>query len=151
MVAVILTCALLLAVTTLLHYEALRGLNRGLASLRIPDRTKLILVIIVAFFAHAAEIALYGGAYYGLITWLQAGSLSSPGPLSLANCMYLSAETYTSLGFGDVAPLGPVRMLAGIEALNGLLLIGWSASFAYISMERFWSSPQQTGPERSGD
>ena len=24
------------------------------------------------------------------------------------------------------------------RALNGLLLIGWSASFTYISMERFW-------------
>jgi hypothetical protein len=30
-------------------------------------------------------------------------------------------------------------MLAGIEALNGLLLIGWSASYTYIAMERFWS------------
>ena len=29
-------------------------------------------------------------------------------------------------------------MLAGGEALNGLLLIGWSASYTYISMERFW-------------
>jgi hypothetical protein len=23
--------------------------------------------------------------------------------------------------------------------LNGLLLIGWSASYAYIAMERFWT------------
>jgi diguanylate cyclase (GGDEF)-like protein len=33
-----------------------------------------------------------------------------------------------------------MRLLAGAEALNGLLLIGWSASFIYISMERFWGS-----------
>jgi hypothetical protein len=26
-----------------------------------------------------------------------------------------------------------------VEALNGLLLIGWSASYAYIAMERFWT------------
>ncbi len=31
-------------------------------------------------------------------------------------------------------------MLAGMEALNGLLLIGWSASYTYIAMERFWSN-----------
>jgi len=30
-------------------------------------------------------------------------------------------------------------MIAGVEALNGLLLIGWSASYAYIAMERFWN------------
>ena len=27
---------------------------------------------------------------------------------------------------------------AGVEALNGLLLIGWSASFTYLAMERYW-------------
>jgi hypothetical protein len=54
------------------------------------------------------------------------------------NCLYFSAETFTSLGFGDVTPVGPIRLLAGLEALNGLLLIGWSASFTYIAMERFW-------------
>jgi hypothetical protein len=54
--------------------------------------------------------------------------------------MYFSVETYSSLGFGDLVPIGPVRMLAGVEALNGLLLIGWSASYAYIAMERFWTN-----------
>jgi len=54
--------------------------------------------------------------------------------------MYFSAETFTSLGFGDLVPVGSIRPLAGVEALNGLLLIGWSASYAYIAMERFWSA-----------
>ena len=63
--------------------------------------------------------------------------------------MYFSAETYTSLGFGDLTPNGPVRLLAGVEALNGLLLIGWSASFTYISMERFWSAfAESDGPKK---
>ena len=33
-----------------------------------------------------------------------------------------------------------------VAALNGLLLIGWSASYAYIAMERFWN-----GASRSSD
>lgn len=49
-----------------------------------------------------------------------------------------SAETYSSLGYGEVIPGGALRLLAGVEVLNGLLLIGWSASFTYIAMERFW-------------
>jgi len=55
-----------------------------------------------------------------------------------ATALYFSAETYTSLGYGDVVPTGPLRTLAGVEALNGLLLIGWSASFTYVAMQRFW-------------
>ena len=72
---------------------------------------------------------------------LGAGNLSDSTAFSLSTCMYFSAATYTSLGFGDLTPTGPVRLLAGVEALNGLLLIGWSASFTYLSMERFWVSP----------
>lgn len=136
----ILACALLVIATTVLHYEVLRQLNAGLPALRIPSRTKLIVVILAAFAAHALEIAMYGAALYILVAWLAVGNLVGSTGFSLAACLYFSAETYTSLGFGDITPVGPVRLLAGIEALNGLLLIGWSASFTYISMERFWTN-----------
>lgn len=131
-------CALLVVATTLLHYEVLRALNVGLPALATPDRTKVVLVLLATFVAHAAEMGLYGFSLFALVRWFGAGSLSGSTGFSLASCLYFSAETYTSLGFGDLTPVGPVRLLAGVEALNGLLLIGWSASFTYISMERFW-------------
>jgi hypothetical protein len=37
-----------------------------------------------------------------------------------------------------VAPHGPLRIIASMEALTGFVLIGWSASFTYLSMEKFW-------------
>jgi hypothetical protein len=139
MFAVALTCILLIALTTLIHYEALSALTTRLPALGIPSRTKLLVVIFVAFVAHALEIALYGLALYLLVNWGGLGGLGGTGSSSLGNCLYFSAETYSSLGFGDLIPIGPVRLLAGVEALNGLLLIGWSASYAYIAMERFWT------------
>ncbi|MBL8414723.1 MAG: two pore domain potassium channel family protein [Propionivibrio sp.] len=150
MLFVLFACALLLVGTTLLHYEVLRVLNTGLPALGIPNRSKLLVVILVTFLAHATEMAMYGGALYLLVTWLGVGNLSGTTGFSLTTYMYFSAETYTSLGFGDLTPTGPVRLLAGIEALNGLLLIGWSASFTYISMERFWviNSPSEEKSDR---
>ena len=138
MLIVVLTCLTLIALATLIHYEALGVLNARLAALAIPSRSKLLVVIFVAFLAHGLEISLYGSAYYVLCEYLKVGSVTGPAGFNLINCMYFSAETYTSLGFGDLTPLGPVRLLAGVEALNGLLLIGWSASYAYLAMERFW-------------
>ena len=44
-----------------------------------------------------------------------------------------------------ILPVGPVRLVAGAEALNGLLLIGWSASYAYLAMERFWDGGRVGG------
>jgi hypothetical protein len=132
--------ALLVVLTAFLHYEVLRGLNIGLPLLRVPERFKLLVVIITAFCAHALEVLVYGFALYMLIAILHAGTLAGATDSLLTACLYFSAETYTSLGFGDLTPTGPIRLLAGVEALNGLLLIGWSTSFTYISMERFWNT-----------
>ena len=139
MVSVGAFCIVLVVLTTVIHYEVLRLLNTGLPGMQVPARTKLILVIIGTFLAHAAEIFLYAAAFYVLSRYLGAGMLGDAGRSSpLALSLYFSAETYTSLGYGDVVPGGDLRLLAGMEALNGLLLIGWSASYTYIAMERFW-------------
>lgn len=141
MLIVVLSSALLIALTTVIHYEILRAMNTGLPRLAIPGRSKLLAVIFGAFVAHGLEIAVYGGAVFFLSKYLDVGTLSAPGGFSVLSCLYFSAETYTSLGFGDLTPTGSLRLLAGVEALNGLLLIGWSASYAYIAMERYWKHP----------
>ena len=147
MLAVIAFCVLLMALTTLIHYEVLRALHVGLAKLRIRARTKLLSIIFVAFVAHAVEIVLYGITLFALIRYMDAGSLGK-GHANLLDCLYFSAESYTSLGLGDIVPSGPVRLLAGAEALNGLLLIAWTASFVYLSMEKFWTSEPRARSSR---
>ena len=141
MLVVALTCVLLIAVTTLIHYEVLRLLNTGLVPLPIPPRSKLLVLIFAACAAHIVEIAIYGLATYALVDVAGIGMLRGGSHFSLLNCFYFSAETYTTLGFGDLTPSGPIRVLAGIESLNGLLLIGWTATATYVAMERFWTVP----------
>jgi hypothetical protein len=57
---------------------------------------------------------------------------------SLMDCSYFSFTNYTSLGFGDIHPTGDIRFLAGLEALTGLVLIGWTSSFMFIEMQKLW-------------
>lgn len=133
-----LACLALLVATTIIHYEVLRGLSSGLPNLMVPARTKVIFVIFGTFLAHVAEIILYAATIYLMSGHHDWGTLGEVERVTFKVCMYFSAETYTSLGFGDVVPRGGLRLLSGAEALNGLLLIGWSASYIYISMERFW-------------
>jgi hypothetical protein len=133
-------CVMLLVITTIIHYEVLRLMTIVLPVLHMRARAKLIIVIFGAFIAHAIEIVFYGIAFYLLARYLGAGTLGDPGQLSFSRCIYFSGETYTSLGYGDVVPDGALRLLAGMEALNGLLLIGWTASYTYIAMERFWDN-----------
>lgn len=149
MVLVGAACALLMILTTLFHYEALRLTSATLPYLSVPPKTKTVFVILAAFVAHLVEIALYAGAIYVLIRWFEVGALGVENLPSLPVITYFSAETYTSLGYGDVVPHGPLRLLAGIEALNGLLLIGWSASFIFVAMERFWKVEADDQPTRT--
>jgi len=135
---VVASCLVLLVLTTVIHYEVLRMLSLVLPPISIPARVKLVVVIFGEFLAHLVEIILYALAVFVLVRYMNLGTLQEIHRFSLSVCLYFSAETYTSLGYGDILPAGVLRLLAGVEALNGLLLIGWSASYTYIAMERYW-------------
>jgi Ion channel len=131
-------CAALVLTTTLLHYEYLRGLSATLPQWQGSPRVRVLVGILGLFVAHASEIVLYGVAFYYLRDKFGLGNFGGHFADTLPTFVYFSAETYTSLGFGDIFPVGPLRAVCGIETLNGLLLIGWSASFTYVFMEHFW-------------
>jgi len=135
---VIVVGLLLLVATTVLHYEVLRLLSFSITRLAIRSRAKLLVVVFGTFVSHALHVVLYALGYALLADVIGLGTLAG-GSDTFIDYVYFSAETYTSLGFGDLMPIGPLRLIAGVETLNGLLLIGWSASFIYISMERFWT------------
>jgi len=136
-------CVVLIGLTTVFHYEILRLLSAVLPGLKIHNRAKVLVVIFSALVAHLLEIGVYGVAIFLLVEHFGAGSIEGAVGFLMLTCLFYSAETYTSLGFGDMMPVGPVRLLAGIEALNGLLLIGWSASYTYIVMRRFWTADRR--------
>jgi Ion channel len=93
---------------------------------------------VIALVADATQgIALLSRAGVLAVHWHVGGFAGLPVE-TLQDCLYFSVVTYTSLGFGDHVPVSHARLIAGVEALNGLLLIGWSASFTYLAMERYW-------------
>lgn len=123
--------------TVTLHYWALAGLSSLLK--RWPDfRGEILLVVMVMFFAHMLEVTLYAWVYLILDRGDTAMSLAGAVDGSFLDHLYFSAACYTSLGLGDLYPLGTLRLIAGVEALNGLILITWSASFAFLVMQRRW-------------
>jgi hypothetical protein len=43
--------------------------------------------------------------------------------LALGNCIYFSVVTFTTLGYGDIAPIGWARLVATIEAFSGTFIL----------------------------
>jgi hypothetical protein len=148
MIAAMATSVVLVVTTILIVYETLRLTSNHLADLPVPPRMRIIAVVLAAFVGHTAAVWAYALGYWVLSLKLQVGSFAGLPVESFQDCLYCSVVTYTSLGFGDQIPVSHARLIAGVEALNGLLLIGWTASFTYLAMERYWPLHAQTAPRR---
>ena len=129
----------LVVVTVLIHFECLRVLWERVPALAIRNRFKMLVIIFGTFVAHTLEIWCYAIAFYVFDLISDAAMFGGRWSDNFLGYLYFSAVSYTSLGLGDMYPIGPVRLITGIEALNGLVLIAWTASFTYLSLERFWS------------
>jgi hypothetical protein len=131
-------CLGLVAATVVLHYEVLRAASSLIPRLAIPPRTRILVVIAAAFFGHLLQIGLYALAFALIDGRAGLGRLSGEREHTALDYVYFSLTNFTTLGIGDLHAMGPMRLIAGIESLNGLVLITWSASFAYLAMEKFW-------------
>ena len=128
----------LVAACVLGQYEGLLLVSRHLARNRSRDRRKVLTGIFCVLGIHVAQIWLFGLAVWLLLMRPESGALSGGDALHLFDAIYFSAVTFTTVGFGDLTPVGPIRFVAGTEALTGFVLITWSASFTFIEMQKFW-------------
>lgn len=133
----------LIALCVFIHYEAFRWMSDRFALPHVKDRRLVIEVVAIALVAHVIEMLVFAAGYYVADNLLDVGDLAGAHAPTTMDYIYFSMETYTSLGLGDVHAVGPMRLMVGLETLTGLLLIGWSTSFTYLSMRRFWD----LGPE----
>src|SRR3954454_3962213 len=138
MIVAMAASVVLVVTTILILYETLRLTSNHLAELPLRPRARIIVVVLATFFGHTAAVWTYAFAYWVLMVKWQIGSFAGLPVEGFQDCLYFSVVTYTSLGFGDQIPTSHACLIAGVEALNGLLLIGWSASFTYLAMERYW-------------
>ena len=126
----------LAGMSVLVHYECLCFLDRVIERVR-SHRRRLLVTMIGLLSAHIVEIWIYAGAYVFLSTYTDIGSIimTLAGGSSVFDMVYYSAMVYTTVGFGDMVPSGGLRLITATEALIGLSLITWSASFTYFQMQ----------------
>jgi len=138
MLLVLFINSLLVGLAVLIHFEVLNLLSLTIPKLPINRRLSILFGVFGALFAHVIEIWLFAFGIYALLKLHQFGELVGPISNSLLDCAYFSFTCYTTLGFGDVHPIGNIRFLSGLEALTGVVLIAWTSSFMFIEMQKFW-------------
>ena len=128
----------------LVHYEGLRAISYSAERAPGPRRLRIVVLILVVLIAHASEAGLFAITY-----WLGAGPLHfgrfvGDAPKTAFQFYYFALETYTTQSVGDLYPIGGLRVVASLEPLVGLLLVGWSTSLTFLAMRRFWSLDGET-------
>jgi hypothetical protein len=141
MIQTLVVTFVLVIITVIIHYEVLRELAAHVEDLRLPVRVRvrMALVMLAIIATHIVEIVIFAIGMYIANRFLGIGALAGVAQDGLfGDYLYFSLVSYTTLGFGDIYPTDGLRLITGIEALTGLLMITWSASFTFLYMEKFW-------------
>lgn len=95
---------------------------------KIPQAVVGTVLVLLAL--HVVEIIVWAVAFMLLLP---------PGELAtLEEAVYFSFVTFTTLGYGDVTLTESWRLLSGIEALNGIMLVGWTTAMIFAVVQRAW-------------
>ncbi len=131
--------ALVVVICVLVHFEGLRLMTDHFPRPRWHPRRRMIFLILAVLFLHVIEIWIFGLTYWQFTRLEGFGGLTgAAAAASVMDCVYFSAVTFSTLGFGDMYPTGPLRVIAGVEAISGLTLITWSASYTFVEMLKTW-------------
>jgi voltage-gated potassium channel len=132
-VALLATCVIVQSLGMLVLIRWLSRVRRVLESRSTYLRVALLLRLFIGIvLLHLVQVGLWA-----VVFW-RAKELPN-----VETALYFSLATYTTIGFGDVV-LGPGwRVLAGIEGLTGILLVGWSTAFVFAVVNRMYEHWRQ--------
>ena len=139
---VVLVAVVLVAVTVVIHgvgsiywlrflrhrYETDDGYWKAHAVFPALMSTALVLLLL-----HVFEVFLWALLYLWLVPDVQLEGLEE--------AVYFSVITFTTVGYGDITLEPGWRLLSGIEALNGILLVGWTTALFFSVLQRAIGSP----------
>ena len=96
----------------------------------------MVATVSVLMGAHALEVMVWS-LCYALVDAAPAGT----------DLVYFAFVNYTTLGYGDVTPIEPWRLLGPITAMNGVLLFGWSTAVIFEVLRRTMARPSAKKPD----
>lgn len=128
---------IMVLLTVMIHGAGLLLLMRLLrielheeATMHLPALSARTLAFVLAlalglFALHGVEIWAYAILYLGL------GALAN-----LETALFFSTITYSTVGYDDQGFALSWQLVAAIEAINGVILLGWSTAFFFAVMSR---------------
>ena len=128
--------AALIVTTVIVHAVSLELILKAFVAIRTDIKVRwravaFALVILAVFVAHVIEIWIWAIFYY-----FKASTSEIP---TLEAAVYFSTSSFTTVGFGDLVLSEDWRLLSSLEAINGMILFGWSTAFIFAIVRHVYS------------
>jgi voltage-gated potassium channel Kch len=100
--------------------------QRKFSEVQFNKRTVRILTLTSSFliFLHLIQASIWALVYLFMPSIGQFQSFEK--------AIYFSLVTFTTLGYGEITIESGSRLLSGLEAINGIMMIGWSTAFMFF-------------------
>ncbi|MBK8958221.1 MAG: two pore domain potassium channel family protein [Proteobacteria bacterium] len=119
--------SVMVSVTVMIHFWGLLLLTYVMSESRHrlrPHESRIHQAVLIIF-------VVFG--IFALVTihiWLYAALFRVLGEVpNFESALYFSTTTFTAVGYGDILISPRWRLVAAIEAANGVILLAWSTAF----------------------
>lgn len=129
--------SLMMAITTAIHASFMTAMMRLLENRtrNQKDRTPLTRLYVVVESILMIFVATLLEASAWAVAYLTLGAISGMEP-----ALYFSVVTFTTVGYGDVVLTPEWRLLGSFEAVNGIIMFGWSTALVMAVVQRVYTS-----------
>jgi voltage-gated potassium channel len=142
----LISCALI-AITVVIHALGTTAWVEHLGKKYMHDspvsgRNAMLILVntaLIVFALHTLEIVIWAAAYLALVPVNELASFEEAA--------YFSFVTFTTLGYGDITLSEGFRLLSGIEALNGIILVGWTTAMIFSVVQHIWQGIGQNNKQ----
>ncbi len=112
----------------------LRGQVDGQTRRPLLHALRLVVELFAALLLlHLTQVLLWALLYWWQIGW------------DLNTAVYFSTTTYATIGYGDVVPPPEWRLVAVLEGLTGVLMLGWSSAMVFAVVTRLFDPRNSKG------
>ena len=137
----IVVAAVLMLATTVIHTGAMSLTHVILHKFKKrPSKYRLLnsnvrqigIIVILMFYVSLVEVLLWASAYL-LLNAIEG----------FEKAVYFSMVTFTTLGYGEIVLDERWRLLASFEAVNGIIMFGWSTALVIFAVQHVYVKQEE--------